>query len=279
MTRNRLIWFLSLLICFVGGCSSADNLAEDTDFRASLTPTIIPTLTPTHTPIPTYLFTSTPEPTFTQPPTDEPTLAPETTSTLTPSPLPTLILNEEILIQQVFEQYRSALLQGDGEAALAALDLETIDWYEQVIEFALTLDRDDLNRLDFIEKFTVLRLRHEFSRDELEDLTGDELIKIAIENGWISRSSVESLELEDVEVNDLRGIVTITGISEPLFLFVKEDGQWKFMLWKVTALGNPAFEQLVAESGLSEDEFVIGILEALSSFQVDERIFDGPIDY
>ena len=50
------------------------------------------------------------------------------------------------------------------------------------------------------------------------------------------------------------------------------------MLWKITALGNPVFEQMATESGMSEDEFLIGLLETLSSFKVDDKIFDGPIE-
>lgn len=275
MKRLRLIWLVAFLLGVTAGCSSDDNLAENTAIPANS----IPTTLSISTPAPTNTPTLTPEPTNTQTPTAQPTLTPVPTSTPTPSQLPTSILNEETLIRQVLEEYRSALLQGDGKTAIQLVDSKTIDWYDQVLAFALTLERDDLDRLDFTEKFIVLRLRHEFSLDQLEDLIGEEVLIIGIERGWISHSSVESMELEDIEVHDLRGFVTFDEMIEPIFVFVKEDGQWKFMLWKLAALGNVAFVQLVEESGLTEDEFIIGILEALSSFQVDERIFDGPINY
>lgn len=64
----------------------------------------------------------------------------------------------------------------------------------------------------------------------------------------------------------------------PAFYFMKENATWKFALWKSFELGNLAFSQVQKNSGLEEDEFLIYLLENISRFEVDKKIFEGPID-
>ncbi|NEQ53259.1 MAG: hypothetical protein F6K11_24500 [Leptolyngbya sp. SIO3F4] len=182
---------------------------------------------------------------------------------------------EENLIRQVFEQYRAALSQYNGEAALVAMDTQSVAWYGEVLEYALTLDRDALNQLNLIEKFNVIRLRNEFSQDELEKLTGEALIIINVERGWTVQLSVDDMELTNVEISDSFGAITFDEKVGPISLFIKEDRQWRFMHWKVIDLANSGFEEILQESGLPEDEFIARFLDL--SLPFDERIFEGPI--
>jgi hypothetical protein len=100
-------------------------------------------------------------------------------------------------ISRTFQKYRAALLEADGDTAWALLDSHTTKFYSQVLEDALSIPRSDLQRLGFVHKFTVLRLRLEFRRQALQRLTGQSIFVLAVTNGWISRSEVQSLESLD----------------------------------------------------------------------------------
>src|SRR5438128_2585885 len=83
-------------------------------------------------------------------------------------------------IQATFRKYRHALIIGDGEAAWSILDTRTTDFYSKVVVDAVKLPKSELDKLGFTHKFTILKLRHEFRKAELERLSGHEFFVTAI---------------------------------------------------------------------------------------------------
>lgn len=181
-------------------------------------------------------------------------------------------------IRAVFQQYREALLESNGQAAAELVDAKTIQWYGNVLQDALFLEKDDLLSLDILKKFTVLRLRQEFKRDELEAMTGRGLFILAVNQGWISQESVEKAELAEVKTENDYAVASIKEApTMPAFYFIKEDGQWRLALWQIFPLAIQSLEASAAESGLSEEEFVFFILEQISGTPVNESILEGPL--
>jgi hypothetical protein len=192
---------------------------------------------------------------------------------------------EEAEVLQAFAAYQSALLAGDSLAALNMVDMETVQWYQDVLDQALNAPRSELNQFTFSRKYTVLRVRHELSREELEAASGEEIFVRAVNQGWIDRASVENVKLGQVQVQD--GTATISAQlaaqlasqlapEQPVFQLVKEYGQWRMALYKQLPPVDAAIEQMIAESGLSENEFIVLALEAATGLQAHESIFEGP---
>jgi hypothetical protein len=97
-------------------------------------------------------------------------------------------------IEKTFQKYRTALLNGDGEAAWDVLDSQTTKFYSNALQDALALPKSELERFSFVHKFTVLRLRQEFRNPILQGLTGKAVFVIGVTNGWISVSEVKALK-------------------------------------------------------------------------------------
>jgi hypothetical protein len=188
---------------------------------------------------------------------------------------------EDEAVLQVFEDYRAALLRVDGAAAVDLVDAGTIDWYEDVLALALSASRSELNRLDALQKFMVLRLRLDLTKADLEALTGRSLFVYAVNNGWILGEEAKSMQLGRVEVQEGAGEAWVSveqAPDMPLFFLVKQDGHWRIALWQSIPSTNRYMEQAIAGSGLSEDAFMRQALEAYSGAPVDERIFEGPLE-
>jgi len=207
---------------------------------------------------------------------------PRPTRTPRPSPTVTPTLDaEDGDVLQVFEDYRAALLQVDGAAAVDLVDAGTIDWYEDTLGLALSASRSELNRLDALQKFMVLRLRLDLAKADLEALTGRSLFVYAVDHGWILSEEAESMRLGRVEVQEDAGEAWVSieqAPDMPLFYMVKQDGHWRIALWQSLASTNRYMEQAISGSGLSEDAFMLQALESYSGSQVDERIFEGPLE-
>lgn len=183
-------------------------------------------------------------------------------------------------IQNVFSQYKEALLASDGSRAADLVSSRTIVYYEEILGLALNTPKRKLADLDFISKFMVLRIRHEFDKTTLAKMTGRELLILGVKRGWISKSSVSNIgELTHIKVRDDQASASIpVAPGLPAFYFHNESGQWKLDLLSSFELGNAAMKQEIAKSGLTEEQFILRALAMLSPKNVDERILSGPLD-
>jgi hypothetical protein len=58
------------------------------------------------------------------------------------------------------------------------------------------------------------------------------------------------------------------------FTFRKENNQWKLDLTSIFPVSQIAFQQAIEESGMSEDEFVFYLVEAVSESKVEESVWN-----
>lgn len=186
----------------------------------------------------------------------------------------------EEAIQSTFSQYRKALLEGDGSKAAELVDTRTLTLYGEIRTNALEMPRQKLSQLDFISKFMVLRVRHEFSKSQIEKLSGGELFKLGVDKGWISTSMVSNVErLARIKVDVHKASASIPQApNTPALYFLNESGQWKLALWQSFEIANLAMKAEVEKSGLTEEDFIIKTIAALSSKKVDGRILSGPLE-
>jgi hypothetical protein len=184
---------------------------------------------------------------------------------------------EVVAVKQVFSAYKTALLEGNGSAAADVVNGGTIQYYSDILEHVLHTPRAKLGELDLISKFMVLRIRHELTKPEIEKLTGRELFVLGVNKGWISKATVAEIELIEIKVRekDASGSIAVAP-QLPVFHFRKESGVWKLNLLASFELGNRAIKAQIAESGLTEEQFILQALEAISPRRVDQRILDGP---
>jgi len=188
-----------------------------------------------------------------------------------------LIGSEEDDIKAAFEKYKAAIIADDGKTAAAHVDEETIQWYAKAASDALTVDKATLQRRSFIEKLTILRMRLEFTKDELSKMTGKDIVRISIEKGWTGKDQVGSIALERVVIEKDSAKAFAKGEPRfPAFHFKKESARWKLALTKMFPMANAMFRQQVKQSGMEEDEMILETLKALSNNKVDESLFNVP---
>ena len=183
-------------------------------------------------------------------------------------------------IQNTFSQYRKALLERDSSGAADMVDSRTIALYAQILTDALNMPHEKLSQLDFISKFILLRVRHEFNRSQIEKMSGRDLFKLGVDRGWISNSTVTNVDrLARIEIDADKASASIPQAPGVTALyFQKESGQWKLALWQSFRIANLAMKAQVEKSGLTEEEFILKTINTLSSKKVNARILSGPLD-
>ncbi len=186
-------------------------------------------------------------------------------------------------VRDVFEGYKRALLVGDGRAAADLVDAATTEYWEQLRALARDGDEEVIARRSFLERLLVLAVRQRFPAEVLDRLELAEVMKVAVDAGWIAGSAIEQLEMGEVTVDGstARGVVVQSGLAAlapadsatPLvYEFVRERGQWRFRFASLLHSLERLLAELLEQLGASEDEILFAIIESLGG----ERIVPQP---
>lgn len=183
-------------------------------------------------------------------------------------------------VKESFVAYKSAILEADGEAAAGVVTQGSRDYFRNLADQALTLDRAGLHEIHLSDRLYALLLRHNLDRGTLQDMSGGDVVSYAVDNGWIGRNGASQLRLGDYKVEGDRASGTILrpdGVKSSFKMeFVREGGRWLLDLVALMNLTRTAFEYAVQQSGLSEDEFVLLMLEQGTGRKPGPEIWSPP---
>jgi hypothetical protein len=175
--------------------------------------------------------------------------------------------SDEELVREAFENYKSSILNNNGNEAVKYVDSRTIEYYSHILDLVKNADSAKVESLPFLDRLLVLSIRHRTSKENILSLDGKGLLILAIENGMVGKSSVENNSIGKVTIDDsfARGQFVFNGQEEQIYFdFYKEDGQWKLDLTSLFPLSAQVLEQLIYEDGQDENEFLFTFLEMVT---------------
>jgi len=195
-------------------------------------------------------------------------------------PLPAAAQEEAAAVRDSFLFYKTAILTGDGETAAELVTQRTHALYRGFADSALTLDKPGLDALHVMDRISVMQLRHQMTRRQLESMSGEEIVAYAVDNGWIGKDGAARLQVGDFTVDGSFATAPILGADGKETLlrmrFAREDGVWRLDLVEMMALTRVAIAQAIRQTGLSEDEFILFALEATSGRRPGPEIWNPP---
>jgi hypothetical protein len=177
-------------------------------------------------------------------------------------------------VRATFERYKKAVLQRDGQKAVAEIDDRTLDYYARMRTAALSAP--DIHNLSLLDKLMIVRLRHELSPDQLSAMDGRSLLAYAIGKGWVGDASVQRGGIGEVKVSGQTavGAMTLGGKPTPAKLaFRRGKRGWLIDLLPLLGGAEPALQQLRQKSGLSEDELVLKMIEEATGRPVPAAVW------
>ena len=182
-------------------------------------------------------------------------------------------------VRRVFSAYRSALLAGEGDAAAALLTRSTYDYYDEMRRLALYADAGTVQAQSLINQLQVLMLRLRLPADELESLSPEELIAHAVDQGWIGKESVLTLQPGKVRSEGDVAVLHVEIDGEdagPAFHFRRESGAWRLDLVPTTQAGNAALQMAARRQDIPEREFLLVLVESVLGRKVGSEAWLPP---
>ncbi len=189
-------------------------------------------------------------------------------------------------VRSVFERYKQALLDGDGGLAAEMVDRETLVYFSELKGLALSADAATVAQRPFIDRLLIVTMRHELSVEQLQGMDLEDLLRHAIDNGWIAEASIRQLSMGEVSISgdEALGLAQAGGNSlgandtaEPLYYrFRRQEGEWRFGFSSLVASLNRLVTEFAQQLGAQEDQMIFTLVEALSGRKVLPEIWDAP---
>jgi len=181
-------------------------------------------------------------------------------------------------VKATFKTYQSALLKRNGAGAAAVMNRGTITYYQRMRDLAVAGKPDEVKKLPLLDKLMVLRMRHQIPLAQLQAMDGKAAFGHGVSQGWVG-DSVAKVGAGPVEITGDRASLTfmVGGKPTPAKLALdREDGAWRIDLVSLFELSGAGFKNLHAESGKSEDEFILELVQQVSGKPVPATIWNPP---
>ena len=185
--------------------------------------------------------------------------------------------NEEKLVREAFDNYKSAILNDKGNEAVEYVDSRTIRYYSDILELVKNADSTQVSSLSLLDKLMVFSIRHSTSKEEILSFDGKKLLVYAINSGMVGKNSVSNNLVGDVTIDNkfAKGQLIANGQKAPFYFhFYKEDGQWKIDLTSIFSVSTMAFKKMVDDSGQNENEYLFSLLEMLTGKKPRQEIWE-----
>jgi hypothetical protein len=182
----------------------------------------------------------------------------------------------EQAIRACFAGYKAAVLEGNGDAALGCVDAATIAYYEKLLGFALRASAEETRKLPLMDRVTVVLLRARIEAGLLRTMDGRKLFVHAVELGMIGKDSVIRNELGEIVVSGGHATGEHVSAGKPSAMhwrFHHENGAWRMDLLSILPKATLAFQQVIRESGMTEDEFILQMVAMLTGREPTDDVW------
>ena len=186
----------------------------------------------------------------------------------------------DLAVRDAFARYVAALEARDGATAATLVTAASLAREEHLRDLALEAPRATVAALPPSDQLAVLRLRHEFTADELRPLTGTDLVRIAVEEAWSSPKPLAVLTVTGVETTGDTSTLRVARAGEPVpvrLVFRREQGTWKLDLSALARSSDAALGETLAfradRAKVPVEEILRWVIEDTSGHLVDKDLW------
>jgi hypothetical protein len=187
--------------------------------------------------------------------------------------------DESDQIRAAFQRYVAALVARDGAAAATMVTAGSLERDERLRDLALTAPPDIVAALPPADRLAVLRLRQEFTAEELAPLGGADLIRIAVAEAWSSPKPLSALTVAGVEEDGDAATLRVERAGEPVpvrLVLRREQGLWKLDLEELARGSDEALAEMLAlraeRAKVPVEEVLRWVVEDSSGHLVDKDL-------
>ena len=112
-------------------------------------------------------------------------------------------------------------------------------------------------------------------------MSGRDVMSWGVREGIVKEETVARITLDKIQIDGDLAFATTMKNGQPspnnVFRFVKEERRWRFDLYHIFQMTEPALEKLRTQAGKSKIELAVFLLERTYGKTIPFEILDGPI--
>ncbi|MGB0177791.1 MAG: hypothetical protein ACPF9D_11540, partial [Owenweeksia sp.] len=179
-------------------------------------------------------------------------------------------------IRTAFDNYKSAIRYSNGDVALAFIDQNTRDYYQEMTNAIKTADSLSVRDMNVLDKIMVLSARHRIPEEKAISMEGDQLFIYAVKYGMVAKNSVENVEIGEIVVNGNTATASLVASGQPVpmnFEFNRENNKWKIDLTSLFEISEAGMLQVIEQKGVDENMFIEKIIELSSGIPIRKNLW------
>jgi len=184
--------------------------------------------------------------------------------------------SEKQQVRLCFSRYKEAILLNNGLAAAKHLDTNTRFYYQKMAEMIKFSDSAQVDSSNILDKTLLLMVRHLISYKDLNTLTGPSLFVFAVDAGLVGKENLKQNNIAkvDLDSNFAKGQHAVNGMGTSIYYdFFKEGKDWKIDLTSIFDIALISFENVVALSNQSTNEFIFGAIQLQTGATINNSIW------
>lgn len=172
--------------------------------------------------------------------------------------------SDEELIYECFENYKNAVHDGATESASYYVDQNTLTYYDAMLEHIRKSDSLELTELPVNEQLLIITIRHNLTKEKINELNGKALFKLLITPEYTDTESILSQEIGTiiVEGNEAEGKIISLGSESPWgYKFYRTADEWKIDVTSINFLAEDVVNDFLKENNLTASQYIIESIE------------------
>lgn len=172
-------------------------------------------------------------------------------------------LNQHKLVNAAFENYKTALTNGNGSEAVKYVNQSTINYFNNILGWVRYADSTQISQARVFDKLMILVVRHKATKEEIQSFDGAGLLAYCISNGLIGKPPISGSTITNIKVADKTATAQIVMKSKPQNFYLQffEEKNWKIDLTAIFNDSNTKLQSIASEQHKTETELVLYIIE------------------
>ena len=185
------------------------------------------------------------------------------------------------LIKATFDYYQKAVEDNNGKAAADCLDSKTLEWYTKILQMTKETNKSSLEKTNFLSKKSVLAIRQEFNKKQINELTPKSAFAFAVEKSLYDQDFLKGAVFNNLKIENDKAIVAMVkdgkAINDNFLTFKKEGGKWKINFAALINAQDDDATGILVENIPSENARALKAIKELSGKSIKSYIWK-PVD-
>jgi len=185
------------------------------------------------------------------------------------------------MIKVTFDYYQRAIEDNNGKAAADCLDSKTLEWYTKILQMTKETNKSTLEKTNFLSKKSVLAIRQEFNKKQINELDPKSAFAFAVEKSLYDQDFLKGAVFNNLKIENDKAIVAMAkdgkAVEGNFLTFKKEEGKWKINFAALINAQDDDATGILVENIPNENARALKAIKELSGKPVKSYIWK-PVD-